>query len=202
MSDCSNWRGDRIKATVEREFRERRSGDSGAWSVTRERQPERTQRVIAETTERVDVPRTRRVRTCLSLSRKAIKSPESPRANLVRFLPLYEHCYSGCRNPRRKPERRRRHVISDEFAICGCHPVARGTPSRTSSSAAGHEGGPGTPFLRPRPKPAGGPARAVPELDGPGGSGWGDSTSPSPAHPHAVAEDGAAGRPGGVSRLV
>ncbi len=36
MSDCSNWRGDRIKATVEREFGERRSGDSGAWSVTRE----------------------------------------------------------------------------------------------------------------------------------------------------------------------
>ncbi len=36
MSDCSNWRGDRIKATVEREFIERRSGDSGAWSVTRE----------------------------------------------------------------------------------------------------------------------------------------------------------------------
>ncbi len=90
-------------------------------------------------------------------------------------------------------------VISDEFAICGCHPVARGTPSRTSPSAAGHEGGPGTPFLRPRPKPAAGP-RAVPELDGPGGSGWGDSTSPSPAHPHAVAEDGTAGRPGGVSR--
>ncbi len=23
MSDCSNWRGDRIKATVEREFMER-----------------------------------------------------------------------------------------------------------------------------------------------------------------------------------
>ncbi len=95
------------------------------------------------------------------------------------------------------PERRRHHVISDEFAICGCHPVARGTPSRTSPSAAGHEGGPGTPFLRPRPKPAGGP-RAVPELDGPGGSGWGDSTSLSPAHLHAVAEDGAAG----VSQLV
>ncbi len=55
-------------------------------------------------------------------------------------------------------------VISDEFAICGCHPVARGTPPRTSS-AAGHEGGPGTPFLRPRPKPAAGP-RAV------SGAGW------------------------------
>ncbi len=94
MSDCSNWRGDRIKATVEREFRERRSGDSGAWTV-RERQPERTQRVNAETTERVDVPRTRRVRTCLSLSRKAIKSPEFPRANLVRFLPSSELCYKG-----------------------------------------------------------------------------------------------------------
>ncbi len=54
------------KATVEREFGERRSGDSGAWTV-RGRQNERTQRVNAETTETVDVPRTRRVRTCLSL---------------------------------------------------------------------------------------------------------------------------------------
>ncbi len=58
MSDCSNWRGDQIKATVEQEFRERRSEDS--WSV-RGRQPERMLRVIAETTERVDVFRTRRV---------------------------------------------------------------------------------------------------------------------------------------------
>ncbi len=39
------------KATVEREFRERWSGDSGAWTV-RGRQPERTQRVNAETTLR------------------------------------------------------------------------------------------------------------------------------------------------------
>ncbi len=62
------------KATVEREFGERQSGDSGAWSV-RVREPERTQRVNAETTERVDVPRTRRVRTCLSLSRKSINHP-------------------------------------------------------------------------------------------------------------------------------
>ncbi len=67
MSDCSNWRGDQIKATVEQEFRERRSEDSGARSV-RGRQPERMLRVIAETTERVDVFRTRRMRTCLSLS--------------------------------------------------------------------------------------------------------------------------------------
>ncbi len=35
------------------------------------------------------------MRTCLSLSRIAIKSPEFPRANLVRFLPSSEHCYSG-----------------------------------------------------------------------------------------------------------
>ncbi len=67
MSDCSNWRGDQIKATVEQEFKKRRSEDSGARSV-RGRQPERMLRVIAETTERVDVFRTRRVRTCLSLS--------------------------------------------------------------------------------------------------------------------------------------
>ncbi len=67
MADCSNWRGDQIKATVEQEFRGRRSEDSGARSV-RGRQPERMLRGIAETTERVDVFRTRRVRTCLSLS--------------------------------------------------------------------------------------------------------------------------------------
>ncbi len=80
------------KATVERAFEERRSGDSGAWSVCG-RQPERIQRVNAETTERVDVPRTRRVRTFkLSLS-VYNKLPESSRANPVRFLPSYELCY-------------------------------------------------------------------------------------------------------------
>ncbi len=81
------------KATVEREFGERRSGDSGAWSVYG-RQPERMQRVNDETTERVDVPRTRGVRTCLSLS-VYNKLPESSRANPVRFLPSYELCYSN-----------------------------------------------------------------------------------------------------------
>ncbi len=81
------------KATVERAFDERRSGDSGAWSVCG-RQPERIQRVNAETTERVDVPRTRRVRTCLSLS-VYNKLPESSRANPVRFLPSYKLCYTG-----------------------------------------------------------------------------------------------------------
>ncbi len=55
MSDCSNWRGDRIKAAVERAVqRERRSEDSSARAV-REKQSERIQRVIAETNERVDV---------------------------------------------------------------------------------------------------------------------------------------------------
>ncbi len=79
---------------MEREFRERQSGDSGAWTV-RGRQPERTQRVNAETTERVDVPRTCRVRTCLSLYSEINKSPESSRANLIRFLPSYERCYTS-----------------------------------------------------------------------------------------------------------
>ncbi len=51
MSDCSNWRGDRIKATGEREFIER----DGVKTRAHELQPERIQRVIAETTERVDV---------------------------------------------------------------------------------------------------------------------------------------------------
>ncbi len=78
--------------------------------------------------------------------KKSNKSPESPRANLVRFLPSHKHSLQWCRNPGRKPERRRHHVVSDEFAICGCHPVARGTPPRTSPSAAGHEGGPRTSF--------------------------------------------------------
>ncbi len=70
----------------------------------------------------------------------------------------------------RKPERRCHHVLTIGIAICGCHPVARGTPPRTSQSADGHEGRPGEEILCPRPEPAGGP-RAVPELDGPGGSG-------------------------------
>ncbi len=122
----------------------------------RGRQPERIQRVNAETTERVDVPSTRRVRTCLSLS-VCNKSPESSRANPVRFLPSYERCYTGVRNPGRKSERRCHHVLTDGFAICGCHPVARGTPPGTRKSAAGHEGGPGEAILCPRPEPAGGP---------------------------------------------
>ncbi len=93
MSDCSNWRGDQIKATVEQEFRERRSEDSDARSV-RGRQPERMLRVIAETTERVDVFRTRRVRTCLSLSVNKIH-PSLHEPNLsASFLP-YELCYTG-----------------------------------------------------------------------------------------------------------
>ncbi len=104
-----------------------------------------------------------------------------------------------CRNPGRKPERRCHHVLTIGIAICGCHPVARGTPPRTSQSADGHEGRPGEEILCPRPEPAGGP-RAVPELDGPGGSGRWESNSPGPAHPHAGTEDGAAGWPGGVPR--
>ncbi len=158
------------------------------------------QRVIAETTERVDVPRTRRVRTCLSLSRKAIKSPESPRANLVRFLPSYEHCYSGAET--REGSRNAAAVMSSPTSS----PFADVIQSLAGLHQEHHQAlldmrEDQEPFLRPRPKPAGGP-RAVPELDGPGTLGWGDSTSPSPAHPHAVAEDGAAGRPGGVSRPV
>ncbi len=54
MSDCSNWRGDRIKAAVERQFRERDGVKTRARAV-REKQSERIQRVIAETNERVDV---------------------------------------------------------------------------------------------------------------------------------------------------
>ncbi len=93
MSDCSNWRGDQIKATVEQEFRERRSEDSGARSV-RGRQPERMLRVIAETTERVDVFRTRRVRTCLSLSVNKIHPSLHEPTLSASFLP-YELCYNN-----------------------------------------------------------------------------------------------------------
>ncbi len=93
MSDCSNWRGDQIKATVEQEFRERRSEDSGARSV-RGRQPERMLRVIAETTERVDVFRTRRVRTCLSLSVNKIHPSLHEPTLSASFLP-YELCYKA-----------------------------------------------------------------------------------------------------------
>ncbi len=121
-----------------------------------------------------------------------IKTPESSRANPVRFLPSYELCYTGAETWERKPDRRCQHVLTDEIAVCGSHPVARGTPPGTSQSADGHEGRPGKEILCPRPEPAGGP-RAVPELDGPGGSGRREYNSPGPAHPHAGTEDGAAG---------
>ncbi len=120
---------DRIKATVEREFRERRSGDSGAWSVERETARTNTESErwdnreswCTDATERVDVPTTRRVRTCLSLSRKVINHPSLHEPTLsASFLHTNLH-YSGAENPGRKPERRRHHVFSDEFAICGSH---------------------------------------------------------------------------------
>ncbi len=130
MSDCSNWRGDQIKATVEQEFRERQSEDSGARSV-RGRQPERMLRVIAETTERVDVFRTRRVRTCLSLSVNKINPSLHEPTLSASFLP-YELCYTGAETRESKPECRCHHVLTNGIAICGCHPVARGTPPRTS----------------------------------------------------------------------
>ncbi len=130
MSDCSNWRGDQIKATVEQEFRKRRSEDLGARSV-RGRQPERMLRVIAETTERVDVFRKRRVRTCLSLSvNKIHRVFTSQPCPLPSFLTNFVTLVAETRG--RKPERRCHHVLTNGIAICGCHPVARGTPPRTS----------------------------------------------------------------------
>ncbi len=80
------------KASVEQGFNgERRSEDSGARSV-RGRQPERMLRVIAETTVRVDVFRTRRVRTCLSLSVNKIHPSLHEPTLSASFLP-YELCY-------------------------------------------------------------------------------------------------------------
>ncbi len=71
---------------------ERRSEDSGARSV-RGRQPERMLRVIAEPTERIDVFRARRVRSCLSLSdNKYHPSLHKPTLS-ASFLP-YELCYT------------------------------------------------------------------------------------------------------------
>ncbi len=81
------------KASVEQGFKgERRSEDSGARSV-RGRQPERMLRVITETTERVDVFRTRRVRTCLSLSVNKIHPSLQEPTLSASFLP-YELCYT------------------------------------------------------------------------------------------------------------
>ncbi len=94
--------------------------------------------------------------------------------------------------PGKEEGSRYRHVISVEFAVCGRHPFARGSPPRAPSGAAGHEGGSGTSNPDPRPGAAGGP-RAVPELDGPGGSGRGSNPGSGPAHPHAVEQDGSTG---------
>ncbi len=120
MSDCSNWRGDQIKATVEQEFRERRSEDSGARSV-RGRQPERMLRVIAETTERIYVFRTRRVRTCLSLSVNKIHPSLHEPTLSASFLP-YELRYTGAETRERKPERRCHHVLTNDLqSLAGLH---------------------------------------------------------------------------------
>ncbi len=54
MSDCSNWRGDRIKAAVERQFRERDGVKTRAHELS-ERNSRNEYRVFAETNERVDV---------------------------------------------------------------------------------------------------------------------------------------------------
>ncbi len=123
------------------------------------------------------------MRTCLSLSRKAIKSPEFPRANLVRFLPSSELCYSGAET--REGSRNATAVMSSPTSS----PFADVIQSLAGLHQEHHQA-----LLDMREDQE---RRFV---DGPGGSGWGDSTSPSPAHPHAVAEDGAAGRPGHVSR--
>ncbi len=67
-------------------------------------------RVIAETTERVDVFRTRRVRTCLSLSVNKIHPSLHEPTLSASFLP-YELCYTGAETRERKPERRCHHVL-------------------------------------------------------------------------------------------
>ncbi len=102
--------------------------------------------------------------------------------------------YTGAETREGRRKSRYRHVVPVEFAVCGRYPFARGPPPGAPSSAAGHEGGPGTSLPDPRPDAAGGP-RAVPELDGPGGSGRG--SNPGPAHPHATEQDGSAGWSGG-----
>ncbi len=153
----------------------------------RERQPERTQRVNAETnreswctdaTERVDVPTTRRVRTCLSLSRKVINHPSLHAPTLsASFLHTNFH-YSG--GETREGSRNAAAIMSSPTSS----PFADVIQSLTGLHQEHHQAlldmreGPRTSFLCPRPEPAGGP-RAVPELDGPGGSGWGIPPAPA-----------------------
>ncbi len=152
--------------------------------------------MIAETTERVDVPRTRRVRTCLSLSRKAIKSPESPRANLVRFLPSYEHCYSGAET--REGSRNAAAIMSSPTSS----PFADVIQSLEGLHQEHHQA-----LLDMREDQERRFCALVQnqQEDRELFRSWMDRevrAGGSPAHPHAVAEDGAAGRPGGISRLV
>ncbi len=135
------------------------------------------------------------VRTCVSLS-VLIKTPVSSRANPVRFLPSYELCYTGAET------REGSRIAAASMSSPTRSPFAEviqslaGLHQEHHKAADGHEGRPGKEILCPRPEPAGGP-RAVPELDGPGGSGRREYNSPGPAHPHAGTEDGAAGRPRG-----
>ncbi len=72
----------------------------------------------------------------------------------------------------RKMECRRYHAVPIQFTICAGHSLARGTPS----GSTGHEEQARTSV----PDTEGGP-RAVPKLDGLGGSGGRDSICPGPA---------------------
>ncbi len=105
-----------------------------------------------------------------------------------------------CRNPGRKQESHCHHANSDKYAICGCHRIARGPPSRTTSGAAGYAEWPGAPLPSHHPGATGGP-RNVPELDGPGGSGR-NSSSADPTPPPAAEQDGDAGWPRSLLRSL
>ncbi len=132
------------------------------------------------------------MRTCLSLSVNKIH-PSLLRANPVCFLPSLRTLLHWCRNPGRKPERRCHHVLTQrDRHLRMSSSRLRGLHQEHHKALMDMRARPGEKILCPRPEPAGGP-RAVPELDGPGGSGRGESNSPGPAHPHAGTEDGAAG---------
>ncbi len=55
MSDCSNWRGDRIKAAVERQFIERDGVKTRAHELSERNSRNEYREQFIETNERVDV---------------------------------------------------------------------------------------------------------------------------------------------------
>ncbi len=130
---------------------------------------------VNETTRELMFPRTRRVRTFKFICNK---TPESSRANPVRFLPS-TNFVTLVPKPGKEAGTPLPSCHSDRHLRMSSSRSRDSTKNITS--ADGHEGRPGEEILCPRPEPAGGP-RAVPELDGPGGSGRGIPAPAPPTH--------------------